>query len=413
MSGASRGWRGVPHPSGRARLVLITLAYFSTVGVIGVVSGIIGPTLEGLASQVGVTLSVIGLVVTMRSVGYLLGAVWAGGWADGDRSHALTGFSLALSSACLAAAPLAPSLWLLLLIMVLLGCALGALDVAGNALVLHHYRDRSGPYLNALHFFFGIGGLLGPLVASIAASTSGGIAWAYWIVAVFPVPFAGVLLLSHRPSGSIRQLTTENRQAPLRLAFILAASLYLFYVGGQIALVSWLFVYAEAQFTTRMATWIMGAFWGAFSLFRFLGIWISRHWMPERVLGADYVVVIVSAIPLLVWPASAFGLWVGAIGMGAAHASIYATSVVFLERRFIVAGKQMSAIVVLLCIGMMVFPWLMGQLYGPQRAWVIPGLATALIGCAAAVTVYTARNHPILGSPSAQKRTQSPDQLEP
>lgn len=381
----------------RHELVWVTVAYFSTVGVIGLVDGVVGPTLSGLATQTGVALSTIGLVVTTRSVGYLLGAVWCGRWSDGPAAHRTVGLTLSVSAASLAVVPLTGDIRTLLGIMAILGVALGALDVAGNTLVLRTHRDRPAPYVNALHFFFGLGGLIGPFVAALAGSLTGGITWAYWAVAMIPIPFAVILFRIPTPElpGQNAPSRESNMHRAPTVGFILAASLYLFYVGGQISLVSWFFVYSEGYTNTQMATWAMGGFWASFSAFRLLGVLFSKRWSPERILIFDYGIVILAALPMMIWPGSAVGIWIGAIGMGGAHASIYATSILFLRKRFPLAGKEMSAIAVLACSGMMLFPWLTGELQAVLGPQAVPALSTALMTTAFVITLALLRKKSI------------------
>ncbi len=377
--------------------MLVTIAYFSTVGVIGLVSGMVGPTLNGLASQTGVALSTIGLVVTTRSLGYLLGAIWSGAWSDGAAAHRTVSFTLSLSAISLAAIPFTDSLWVLLGIMAVLGITLGALDVAGNTLVLRVHHACPEPYVNALHFFFGLGGLVAPFVVSWAVLLTGGISWAYWALALIPIPFAVVLFRTPSPQLAAQQEDAASSSAKQRLTlgFILSASLYLFYVGGQISLVSWFFVYCEGYTSTHVATLAMGGFWAAFSVFRLLGVAFSKRWSPERILVLDYAVVILAALPMMIWPGSTMGIWVGAIGMGGAHASIYATSILFLRKRYPMAGKQMSAITVLACAGMMLFPWLTGELFTAVGPWAVPGVSTMLMVAALVITLATWRKQSI------------------
>jgi len=160
--------------------------------------------------------------------------------------------------------------------------------------------------------------------------------------------------------------------------------------------VSWFYVYAEHHTSSEMATWVLGAFWGAFSLFRLLGVIFAKKWSAERILLIDYSVLLTAALPLLLWPGSTTGLWIAGIAMGAAHASIYATTVLFLRRRYPVAGIQMGAITFLACLGMMLFPWLTGRLLPMLGSWIVPGLSTLLSGIAFSIILVTARRRPVL-----------------
>ncbi len=371
----------------RASRLWITVSYFSTVGVVGLVSGIAGPTLEPLAARTGVSLATIGLIVTMRSLGYLVGAMGSGVWVDRSVPHRFLAGALLVAALCIAAIPAISWFWLLLVVMTVLGWSLGGLDVAGNALILRTYRDRSGPYLNALHFFFGLGGLAAPFLVTLAVRSSGDFSWAYWAVALVPLPFAAIVSRSPAPPKTEQPASSrEPRGARLTVPFVLAASFYLFYVGGQIGLVSWLFVYVEEYATSQVATYVLAGFWGAFSLFRLLGVPISRRWDPKTILFVDFAIVVLAALPMMIWPGSRPALWISALGMGGAHASIYATGIMLLAKRAPLSGQQMSAIVVLACTGNMIFPWLMGQLLGWVGPLAVPGFSTALMVVAFAIS---------------------------
>ncbi|MDD5263809.1 MAG: hypothetical protein PHU43_03135, partial [Candidatus Bipolaricaulis sp.] len=66
--------RPMPSPDDRQGRVLTTVSYFASVGLIGLVGGSVGPTLAPLAAQTGIGLSTIGVALSARSFGYLIGA---------------------------------------------------------------------------------------------------------------------------------------------------------------------------------------------------------------------------------------------------------------------------------------------------------------------------------------------------
>ena len=91
--------------------------------------------------------------------------------------------ALLVMAAMLALAPLMGLLWLLLAVVFVLGLAEGVVDVGGNALLVWVHRERVGPFLNAMHFCFGAGALLAPLVIAQAVLLTGDITWGYWVLA--------------------------------------------------------------------------------------------------------------------------------------------------------------------------------------------------------------------------------------
>jgi FHS family Na+ dependent glucose MFS transporter 1 len=86
--------------------------------------------------------------------------------------------------------PLISFLWILTAILFILGMAEGVLDVGANTLLVWVHGNRVGPYMNGLHFFFGLGALLSPLVVAQVLRFSSDIYWAYWILASVMFPLA-------------------------------------------------------------------------------------------------------------------------------------------------------------------------------------------------------------------------------
>ena len=113
----------------------------------------------------------------------------------------------------LALIPVAPVLWLLTIILLVLGMVQSTLDVGGNTLLVWVHRAGVGPYMNGLHLFWGLGATLSPVLIAQAISISGGITWAYWLLALLFLPVAiWVLLL---PSPVARTTAVAAVRSPM------------------------------------------------------------------------------------------------------------------------------------------------------------------------------------------------------
>jgi hypothetical protein len=62
--------------------------------------------------------------------------------------------------------------------------------VGGNTLLVWVHRDTVGPFMNALHFFFGLGAFLSPLIIAQVLLRGGDLARAYWTLAILLLPAA-------------------------------------------------------------------------------------------------------------------------------------------------------------------------------------------------------------------------------
>ena len=127
-------------------------------------SAALGPSLPGLAEHTRSRMAEISILFVTRSSGYLGGSLLGGRLFDRIAGHPVIGVALVLIAGTLGVAPLLNSRWLLFAAILVLGIAEGAVDVGGNTLLVWIYRDRVGPFMNGLHFFFGLGAFLSPLI---------------------------------------------------------------------------------------------------------------------------------------------------------------------------------------------------------------------------------------------------------
>ena len=375
-------------------------AYFAAYALVGALGGAVGPTLGPFAAQVGVGLSTIGVILTARSLGYLAGAAGSSRWADRIRVHRGLAAAALFAAAFLAVLPWARSLGLLALFLVPLGVATACLDIGVSTMLVRVYRNRAAPFISALHFSYGVGGLAAPfLIAALAVGSA---------VFVYPILAAGFVLLGvaffalpESPAAPLekeepkdvrlgrRLLASPPVVAPGRLGrgFLAATTVILIYVGAEIGFASWLYVFVDLQFGARPATAVTGAFWGAFSLFRLLGILGARRWAPERILTICFSSALAFALLLALSPHSLVAVWVGAVGVGASVAAIYPTTITMYSRRYELTGRHFGAIAVASCLGSMTFPWLIGRLLDVGGPVVVPA-TTAILLAAASVAAW-------------------------
>jgi len=137
-----------------------TIGYFATYIALGMAAAALGPTLPSLAENTQTQLSGISFLFTAHALGYLLGSFQGGRLYDRMPGNPLMVGALLVAAISLILVPLVPALWLLLVVVLILGAAGGVLDVGGNTLLVWEHGRKVGPYMNGLHFFFGVGGRL-------------------------------------------------------------------------------------------------------------------------------------------------------------------------------------------------------------------------------------------------------------
>ena len=157
----------------RSRPFSNAIGYYAAFIALGLFAASMGPTLPGLARHTGSRLSEISFLFSARSLGYLLGSLLSGRLYDRAPGHQVITGVLILMAVMMVLVPLIPLLWLLVAVLLVLGAAEGALDVGGNTLLVWLYRDKVVPFMNALHFFFGVGAFISPIVVAQPAPWTG------------------------------------------------------------------------------------------------------------------------------------------------------------------------------------------------------------------------------------------------
>lgn len=347
-----------------------TVGYYASFVALGLVSASLGPTLNGLAENTHSTLSQISYLFLARSSGYLLGSVLAGRVYDRMAGHPLMVMAMCIMAAMMVTAPLLSVLGILIAILFILGTAEGLLDVGVNTLLVWVHQPNIGPYMNALHFFFGLGALFSPLVVAQTMRWSTDMTWAYWVLASGLLPV--ILWFLRLPSPPLRHHADSESREPVDylLLGILIVFFFLF-VGVEVSYSGWIYTYAV---TTKLAdatsaAYLNSIFWATFTVGRLLGIPIAARFRPRTILLTDLIGCIVSVAIVVLWPTSALVLWIGVAGAGLAMASIFAVTLSWAERRLHLTGFITSCFFIGTSTGAMFFPWFIGQLfdaYGPH-----------------------------------------------
>ncbi|HJS18890.1 MAG TPA: MFS transporter [Anaerolineales bacterium] len=372
-----------------AHPLVATTAYYLSFIILGLTTAASGPSLLKLAEHTASALDVISLIFVFSSLGYLIGSFLGGRAHDRFSSHKLMSITLVLMAVTCVFIPISGSLNVLLLAMFINGFAAGILDVGCNALLLWTHGENAGPYLNGLHFFFGVGSLLAPLAFAQILLETGDIQWLYWSFAIVTLPMALWLWFLQEPKHG---MTEEVKSAPFPiLPVLIMAVLFFLYVGLELGFANWIYTYAltlnlETEVT---AAGLTAAFWGSFTFGRLLGIWISTRLHSKTILFMDIIGCAISTAIIILWNDSSTALWIGTIGLGISMASIFPTLMMLAGERMQITGTITGWFLVGSGAGSMLLPWLIGQIFvvtGPQAMTTI--LLITLVGFVLALLLF-------------------------
>ena len=357
-----------PRPT---RPLAATAGYYGAFVAMGLMTAAVGPTLPGLAEQTGSTLRAISYLFSARSLGYLAGSFSAGHAYDRYPGHPMLAGAVVFMALMALAVPFMPAIWFLGIAMVGLGFGEGFLDVGGNAMLVWQHGAKVGPFMNGLHFCFGLGAFVAPIVIAQVISITGGIRWAYWVLGgVAWLPAVWILSVPSpvicKPADASVPGERNDRLLGLIVLF------FFLYVGAEAGFAGWIYTYALSLklATATGAAYLASAFWGSFTLGRLLAIPISTKFAPRTILVTDLAASICGVSAILIWQTSTTVVWAGTFVVGLSLASLFPTTVNLAEQRMVLNGRVTSWFFIGASAGGMCVPWLIGQVF-EQRGAVI------------------------------------------
>lgn len=370
-------WGVVAARPPRLYLVLVFSA-FIVIGGNGAALGVLIPSMRLLYHVDAVAISWLflcaaaGYLVVTFNTGLLMARL-------GERRFLLLGLGLFALGAGLCS--LRPPFFLFLCCGALLGLGVGIIDAGLNAYIAT--LPKNAVLLNYLHAFYGIGALLGPVLASTLLAMQLGWQAAYLIWCLLALLLlAGFWLTFERVPGASGRTTPANPGSPLRQAVRLrsvwlAACFLLFYTGTEGTVGDWgySFLTLTRSGSLLLSAWVVSGYWCGLTLGRLL---LAR--LSER-LGALRLMLLCLAgvLPglLLVWFLPFWGAAPGFCLLGFSLGPLYPTTIAFAAQ--VVAPRQLpGAIGFLACLGSVgasVFPWLAGNAFQHLGFWFLPPFA--------------------------------------
>lgn len=344
------------------RFLIYAIVYIS----VGIGISMLGPLLPFLADQVSVSLGQMGFAFTAQNLGYLIGSL-SGGWLfDRVRTHRLMTLFLLVMILTGFLIPLMSWFSTLLIVLFFFGLGVGAIDVGTNLNMVWIFQSGVGPYLNALHFIFGIGAFFTPLIiTTVLGWTGGSLSWAIWALMLLFIP--GLLGLVSSPSPeNPAAVKTESPEKVHHVGIILMLILAIFFaVGVQIGFSGWIFSYVSESGIADIATAsrITALFWASLSLGRLIAIPISKKVAPGTMVLFNFSLLTLVVIFLLIWPTHPVMMWIGAAGVGLATSILFPTLLSYAKTLVNMTGRVTGLLFLGSSLGMMILPLLLGQMF--------------------------------------------------
>ncbi|HEX2914556.1 MAG TPA: MFS transporter [Chloroflexia bacterium] len=362
----------------RQRLKLqLGLSFFSFI-MIGANDGALGVLLPSIQAHYSIDKATLSLFFLASTAGYLIAAFSSGLLLEklGQRLFLVLGPVAFLAAVILIS--FMPPFFLTLPFLLLLGFGIAIIDAGLNSYIAG--LPRNSALLNYLHAFYGIGALIGPIVASTVIALNLGwnlvyILWAAFSLIVL-VGFTQVFQAQDRPQHHAEAADGKNvlgMALKLRVVW-LGAFFLLFYVGGEVSLGSWSysFLTEDRHEAALLSGWAVSGYWLGLTLGRLVLGKVALRFGNKRLIQGCLVGVATGV--LLIWlvpvgAVSAFGLILTGFSLG----PIFPTTIALMSS--LVSPRLLpSAIGFMTSLGSMgaaFFPWLAGNMAQAYGLWTL------------------------------------------
>ncbi|HOQ44104.1 MAG TPA: MFS transporter [Bryobacteraceae bacterium] len=389
----------MPAKISTARLIVAAiLAIF----VYGVIAAMLGTILPSLSETFNLTPEQNGNIALAQALGLIIASVSAGPLIDNKGKKAGLLLGLGLVAIALFGLSNAGGYGSILAALFLLGFGGGIIVTAGNALAADVNEERRASMLNLLNLFFGLGGLVTPLAASMIGGDAVRLAYTAAILAAATFIFHATTPMP-APSGERGFKASEVGEIAGRGALWLLALFLFLYVACEVGMWNWLARHLTAQGIPEASALRI------LSLGFALGMLIGRVVVSRILIKVSApTVTLVSAILMAVttfWVLQTTDVtvaWVAVFLAGVAMAPVFPTTLAMVGDAFPKAtATAMGFVITCGWIGLAVSSRIIGSIAGedPKR------LQTALLllpAFSVAMIVVNLALRPLLGKRKAQ-----------
>ncbi len=360
-----------------------TIGYYLLFTCLGFGMGITGPALPSLANQTNSTLGQIGIMLLVSALSGTIGTLIGGRFFDRSRhANFILGGCQLLAAAMLAAVPLAGSLPVLLAIVFIGGLPNGMINTGSNTLLMWTHGEKAGPFINGLHFFFGLGAFISPTIYAQVLNAGGTYRQVYWILAGIAVPIALYLWLQSRnpepPDKQAVDVSTSQQNITRSLPMIVTGMLFLFfYVGAEVTFGNWIYTYAVTlkMADATQAAYLTSGFWLAFTIGRLISIPAAARFKSAQILTLALGACVLIVALLILNSNSITLLWGCTVALGFFMAPVWPTGYNLAGQSVKLTATISSIILLGDSMGGMILPSATGQIVerfgAPMMTWLV------------------------------------------
>lgn len=403
---------------------LSLILVWTSMGLYGEIGG---PTMLDLRIRFHANSEDIARSISANGIGIFVGAVISGLFVDtlGAWKFLIVTIAQLLSTITIVSMPFVRSLALLWLMFFCLGTSAGAVNVAGQRLLIEMWKEGTPAPMHALHMGFGIGALLAPLIANpflailqfaddntnATHNTAGQsdcnddsfiilkesrVHWAYVAIgllsAVISLPFFIYPVIKCYSKRQLLQYYNMDEEKPTntlsniqkfltmlnpatsargswKFGLFVYITIFLYFinlVGGEQLFGNFVRTFSvdELKFSRDEASYLDTVYWGSFTMGRFTGSIVSHFIAISKLLVLDVSLNLVAVTCLVFFVSDSKScLWAFTAVVGFLIAPIYPAGVAYTNTQLEIGGVVLIIVVFATGFGSMFYIWVTGVLY--------------------------------------------------
>ncbi len=263
-----------------------------------------GPLLPAVRTDIAISYSQGGMLLSGQFIGLLVTSLIGGYLINrtGKRAFMLAGSALIITG--LLGCMLAGSYISLYILNLITGFGYGIYELGINVLCADSSDENKGSDMNFVHFFYGVGAIVAPLIAFFCTVYLGNWRYSFGLALILPV-IVSILLLrfridEHKNTNNCRDSIPESSSNPITSPFLWVAGLAMFfYVGVEVSTGGWITVFWSTTLPDSFipASFTATVFWLALTIGRlFSGKIADRIGLTNYLLAASTGTLLLSVL---------------------------------------------------------------------------------------------------------------------
>lgn len=362
--------------------IIYSFCFFS----LGLFIASIGPALLAFSRNTHGTLKEMSYTLAARSLAYLLSSAGGGLIIDKYPTNRMLSAGIFYTAGATVLLPAITNVALLIFVAASTGLSMGIVDIGGNVGCVRLWGKNVGPYMQFLHFSFGLGALASPaLIGNFIGSNHGDPSWAFYLIGIFATPLGVVLLFYESPEKKESELQAPSLVLRQKIVVVIISCFLGVYVGAEVTAGGYITSYCVQENILGEAdgAFLTSLFWTALTFGRLLSVPVSVYVSASKILIGNVIGCVLSTMFLLIFAKSAASLYVGMIMYGLSMSSTYGSMMNLVDQFGKLTGKVASVLVIGGSFGEMAIPLVTAYLISKSAIYFLQILlASAVISTA-------------------------------